>query len=312
MGSRFGQARVMGITRRVLTLAGENGGYLTRSQLVNLGLSPSAIDRMIRADDIVPVSAGVYQVIPSDDHLDLLFGAVLALPNAVVSHQSALHLLRFPALPDLIPTVTVPPYTTHKFPNMTVRRANDLSEHHTLTVAGLVATNAARSLFDYAGIVDYDKFVAIAEPAILTGKVRADALRRMSMELSRRGKRGSRAVNDFLGTTRDSPTTPLEVKGRRIIRDARLPTPASEFPIPWSPRRRFDDAYPEHRVAIEWDSHRWHLGKSAAQRDRERDRLAILNGWAVVRFTWDDVTRRPKDVALQIRQILEKRAPISS
>ena len=299
----------MGLSHQVIALAADNGGYLTREQLKTLGLSPSAIDRMIRAADLVSVSAGVYRVIPSEDSIDLLFGALLALPDAVVSHQSALHLLKFPVLPDLVPTVTVPSHTTHQFPGVTVRRAHDLQDRHALTVNGLRTTNGPRSLFDYAGIVPYEAFVAVAEPAILTGKVKAGDLTRVCTELSRKGKRGSRSVQEFLGVQSGRPSTPLEVLGRRILKRAGLPRPVPEFPIPWSRGKRFDDAYPKHRFAIEWDSSRWHLGRGAAQRDRERDRLALLHGWVVARFTWDDVANRPADVAREIRQILNQRKP---
>jgi very-short-patch-repair endonuclease len=61
-------------------------------------------------------------------------------------------------------------------------------------------------------------------------------------------------------------------------------------------RRRFDDAYPDHRLAIEWDGRRKYHGQFAAfEADRLRDREALLNGWRVVRFTWNDVNNRPQD-----------------
>ena len=64
-------------------------------------------------------TTGIYRVIPSQGYVDLLRGAVLTLPQAVVSHESAAHMLRFPKLPVLVPTVVVPSYTTHRFPGVT-------------------------------------------------------------------------------------------------------------------------------------------------------------------------------------------------
>jgi hypothetical protein len=130
----------MGISRRVLDLAVHQGGYVRREQLIARGMSPSAIDRRVNEGVITLVTLGVYQVIPSNDHIDLLRGAVLALPDAVASHQSAAHILRFPKLPALVPTVVVPSHTTHRFPGVTVRRCDDLVESDIVRVEGLTVT----------------------------------------------------------------------------------------------------------------------------------------------------------------------------
>ncbi|MGD2044181.1 MAG: type IV toxin-antitoxin system AbiEi family antitoxin domain-containing protein, partial [Acidimicrobiia bacterium] len=173
----------MGLSRRILAAANDNGGYLTRDQLRMIGLSESAVDRLIRGGDIVPVAAGVFQVIPSDDHADLMVGALLALPGAVVSHQSAAHLLRFPELPALVPTVTVVSTTTHTFQGVTVRRADDLCPEHLVTASGIRCTSGARTLFDLAGILKYRQFAPIAEAAITAGRVKHGHLERVAVEV---------------------------------------------------------------------------------------------------------------------------------
>lgn len=299
----------MGLTRRILAVANENGGYLTRDQLKMTGLSDSGVDRLIRAGDIVPVSGGVFQVIPSDDHTDLIVGALLALPDAVASHQSAAHLLRFPEAPEMVPTVTVVSTTTHRFPGVTVRRADDLRREHLVTADGIRCTNGARTLFDLAGVLKYRQFAPIAETAITTGRVKPGHLESVARELSRRGKRGSRAIADFLEWSSRASGTAFERRGRSILARASLPPPVSEFPIPWRPGRRFDDAYPDHQFAIEWDSRRWHERREAMQADRDRDREAILHGWVVMRFTWDDVTKNPTRVAKSVARVLSDRDP---
>lgn len=304
-------AGTMGLSRRVIARANDNGGYLTREQMRMIGLSDSAIDRLIRDGEITPVAAGVFQIIPSDDHKSLIHGALLALPEAVASHQTAAHLLRFPELPELVPTVTVASATTHRFPGVTVRRADDLRPGHLITVEGIRCTNSARTVFDLAGILRYRVFLPVAEAAVTSGRVSHTHLEALAGELSRRGKRGSKAMADFIGWTSRSSGTALERRGRSILANASLPPPVPEYPIPWDPGRRFDDAYPDHRFAIEWDSRRWHERRAAMQADRDRDRAAILHGWVVVRFTWDDVTRDSEKIASSVAQILADRAPIA-
>ena len=49
---------------------------------------------------------------------------------------------------------------------------------------------------------------------------------------------------------------------------------------------RVDFAYPGAKLAIEADSHTWHLGPAAFEADRIRDQRLIAAGWAVIRVTW--------------------------
>lgn len=286
-------------------LAARQGGYVTRSQLTALGLTERAIDWRIDSGELVVISSGVYQLFPSDDHEDLIRGAVLALPEAVVSHESAAHLLELPRLPRLRPTVTVASHTTHRFPGVIVRRGNDLDRTHLTRMDDIRVTNVARTLFDLAGVLPWSEFDALAEAALLAGRFKEKHLDRLLTELGRRGKPGTRNVRDFLAIRSGAPgATVLERRGRRVIAQAGLPEPVPQLLIPWDKRRRFDDAYPQAQVAIEWDSRAWHEQRAAMESDRRRDREAAMHGWKVVRFTWNDVTKNPAEIVSTVSTLL--------
>ncbi|HUG32447.1 MAG TPA: type IV toxin-antitoxin system AbiEi family antitoxin domain-containing protein [Acidimicrobiia bacterium] len=299
----------MGISRRVLDLASHQGGYIRRDQLFSLGLSPSAVDRRVNEGAIILVTPGVYLVIPSNDHIDLIHGAVLALPDAIVSHQSATHLLHFPRLPELKPTVVVPSHTTHRFPGVVVRRCDDLIDSDVVDVEGIAVTGATRTFFDLGGVLRFREFDAIGESLVIAGRMDLDEFEQMTRRLARRGKPGSRAARDFLEIRAGSHrrATVLERKGRAVLSSAGLPDPRPEFPIPWAPRRRFDDAYPDAAMAIEWDSRAWHEQRAAMASDRRRDREAAAHGWVVLRFTWDEVTQRPNEIVESVATLLRDR-----
>ena len=273
------------------------------------GMSPSRIDRRVNEGELVVVTPGVYQVYPSSGHLDLLRGAMLALPSPVVSHQSAAYLLDFPILPKLEPTVTVPSHTTHSFPGVTVRRNDDLQRSHLTRVDELKTTNVARTTFDLGGILEFGEFDAIAEALVVDGRLKERHLERVTEELARRGKPGSRAARDFLGMRAGAHpgSTALERRGRAVLAAAGLPEPVPQFPFPWDPRRRFDDAYPDARVAIEWDSRAWHQQRAAMASDRRRDRTAAAHGWYLLRFTWADITERPGEVGSTVGRLIRDR-----
>jgi hypothetical protein len=303
----------MGVPKAVLERASRQGGYVSRAQLVEAGLSDSAIDRRVSSGELVVVSHGTYQLLPSTDHIDLMRGAVLALPGAVASHQSAAHLLDLPRLPTLMPTVTVASHTTHRFPGVVVRRSDDLTRKHLTTVDRVPVTNVLRTLFDLAGLLDFREFDGVAEAAIVAGRIQLRHFDEITGELARRGKRGSRSARDFvamrLGT--DPRSTALERKGRAALIAVGLPPPVAQYPIAWSPGRRFDDAYPDAKLAIEWDSRAWHQQRSAMQSDRQRDREAAIHGWHVIRFTWDDVSKRPGEVGATVAVLLQNRRTAS-
>jgi Transcriptional regulator, AbiEi antitoxin/Protein of unknown function (DUF559) len=300
---------MMAIPKHVLDLAACQGGYVRRDQLLAHGLSPSAIDRRVNSGDLTPVTTGIYRVIPSEDHVDLLRGAVLSLPKAVVSHQSAAHLLGFPMLPRLVPTVVVASHTTHRFPGVTVRRCTDLTESDTAVVRGLVVTNVVRTFFDLGGLLRFRHWDAIGESLVIAGKMELGSFADLTLRLARRGKPGSRHAHKFLvGRAGHHPkATILERMGRDVLARGGLPKPIAEHPIPWRAGRRFDDAYPEERVAIEWDSRAWHEQRAAMAEDRRRDREAAAHGWVVLRFTWEEVTERPHEIVETVRLLLHDR-----
>ncbi|MFP3881993.1 MAG: type IV toxin-antitoxin system AbiEi family antitoxin domain-containing protein [Actinomycetota bacterium] len=299
----------MGTSNDIVAVAAKQGGFVTRDQLLDMGLSPSAIDRRVRAGDLSVVAHGTYQVFAPNDHIDLLRGAVLTLPNAVVSHQSAAHLLHFPWLPKLEPSVTVASHTTHKFPGVTVHRSDDLTRSHLTNVDRLRVTNVLRTAFDLAAFLDDHEFAEMAEALLLADRMQMRHLQAIAKELSRRGKPGSRLVKQFIAIREatDPRATALERKGRAALAAAGLPPPIPQYPIPWDPNRRFDDAFPPARLAIEWDSRSWHLQMAAMEADRRRDLEAALHRWFVARYTWQEVTEDPGRVGREVAALLADR-----
>ena len=57
------------------------------------------------------------------------------------------------------------------------------------------------------------------------------------------------------------------------------------------------------RVVVEVDG--WNAPHERSfENDRRRDQLLRLHGWQVVRFTWDDVTKRPAHVVAVVSAML--------
>jgi very-short-patch-repair endonuclease len=57
------------------------------------------------------------------------------------------------------------------------------------------------------------------------------------------------------------------------------------------------------RLVLEADSWTWHANRDAHDRDCWRYNALVLAGWTVLRFTWDQVMRRPARVRAALRSV---------
>jgi hypothetical protein len=170
-------------------------------------------------------------------------------------------------------------------------------------------TTVARTCVDLAAILTPGHLGVVIDDLVAAGRVRVDDLVAVVEAVCRRGRAGSASIRAYLSERvgETQPGSVLEMAGRRLLAQAGLPPPLSEFPVPWEESRRFDDAYPDHKLAIEWDSRRFHLQMDAFAADRRRDRGALVHGWRVLRFTWSDVTGNPASVVADVRRVLALR-----
>lgn len=71
---------------------------------------------------------------------------------------------------------------------------------------------------------------------------------------------------------------------------------------------RVDFAWPDFRVAVEYDSDEWHGDAEAMRRDRDRREALRDAGWLVIPIFADDVRRSPWDLVRRIRIELQDAA----
>jgi very-short-patch-repair endonuclease len=90
------------------------------------------------------------------------------------------------------------------------------------------------------------------------------------------------------------PSSELERLLYRVLDDPRLPPYTRQMPMSY---RRVDaavDAYLEPwRLIVEGDGRRWHTRRADMARDRLRDNEATAHGYAVLRFTYEQLRDEP-------------------
>jgi very-short-patch-repair endonuclease len=136
---------------------------------------------------------------------------------------------------------------------------------------------------------------------VVTRRSVAAALRRHARP-GRHGVRALRAAYESWAIDDKPPDSALELVMARLLQRFGLPPAVFHAVILGY---ELDFAYPHERVAIEcdgWESHG--LDRRGFETDRVRDAALIAAGWVVLRFSWQQITRRPAWVADTIRATL--------
>lgn len=290
----------MTMNKTAMRMAVRQGGVIRHNQALECGLSRSSIDRRVRSGEWKRIGRGIFRLVDLNEPLDRVRAAVCVLPGAVISHETAAEMHQIRGLERGLAVVTVPTKTTHAFTGVNVHRTHDLADDHIAPMSGLPVTTPARTLCDLAATLHPLYLASIVDDQIAAKRLDFDDFRRVVESIRRKGKPGAASLGEILDERTDGPTpgaTRIERIGLRVLIDAGLPSPEIEFAAPWDRTRRLDAAYPTARIGIEWDSKRWHTQVARFDSDRKRDRLALLCGWRVFRFTWADVNDRPHEVA---------------
>jgi hypothetical protein len=293
-------------TTKLHHIAQRQGGVVRRSQAIAAGISDRQIAIRVNSERWIRIGNGTYRIFEMPGSKDLVRAAVAALPNAVASHNSAAAIHGLSFVNTRVATVMVHSRTTHTFPGVKVFRSFDLARSHIEEIDGLLVTSTARTVTDLAAQLHRLQLEALVDDALAAGKATVEDLTVVLHDVARKGKPGVTAMRDLLdrryGESRR--TSVLEKRGNRLLRGAGLGHFLTEYPLPWSPGRRFDVAYKHQSLAVEWDSIRWHLQVAAFEADRFRDTEAAIHGWRVLRFTWVDVHDRPDHVIASVRSAL--------
>lgn len=257
------------------------GGACSRSVLVER-CGRAAVDAALRRGTLVRVARGRYA-------LSTAGAAVVAAAalDGVISMRSAAqrHGWGQKQVPDK-PDVTFP--RTRHLP----RSARQLVTPHWSDIApeDIVdgATGVRRTLIDCMRMLPLDESLPIVDSALRVGDVTLEELRAIAQSMRGRGRSRAigvaamataRASNPYESTLRAvAATVPgLEVEAQRAIRMS--PT------LTLHP----DLADRALGLVIEAESFTWHGERAALTRDCFRYNAFTIQGWVVVRFSWEQV-----------------------
>ena len=291
------------VEKAIAALAAGQYGYVTRYQLLALGMGKHAVDYRITTGRLIPVRAGVYAV----GHVNATpvaraAAAVLACgAGALLSHGSGATLWGFNKYWDVPFEVTVT--TSHRRrPGITVHRSRTLTEVDIDCQLDVPVTSPARTLLDISLRLSDKRLTRAVNDGrhakILHLEDLGDVLQRNP------NHPGTNRLVPFLEATSGLTRSQLEDDFVAFARRYGLPTPQTNVPLNGYV---VDVLFVEERVIVEVDSWHFHRFRKNFESDRRRDAKMLAAGYLTVRMTDERMKRDPASEARQMNAILEAR-----
>ena len=277
--------RFFSIDLELAAIADEEWGIVTRERLLALGLSASAIDRMIRSGRLRVLHRGVYavghtQLRPQGHRL----AAVLACGRgAVLSHAAAAAHRGLRPSAATAYDVIVPTGNHRRRPGIRIHRHATLLATEATVYERVPVTTVARTALDLAATFPRRTIERVLDQAEVLGVFDLAALD--DVVAAHRGRPGApllAAVIAEYGAGEGITRSELEDAFLSLCDAHGIPRPRVNSIVAGL---EVDFFWPRRRLVVEVDGWAFHRGRRAFERDRERDAVLASAGLHVLRFT---------------------------
>ncbi len=287
-------------------------GVITRGQALAEGLTGRQIDRRVATGEWVVEARGVYRHrLIGPTWRGRVLATCFAL-GAVASHRTAATLHGIEGFrPGRVEVVVAcgrwkPPA------DVILHQSTQMDRVAVEIIDAIPCTGLSRTVLDIAAVVPRWELEHTVDAVIRDHGLDLAALYDVLARHARKGRDGCGRLREVLDGRMGVGTVPLS-RWSRMVADllvARsLPKPQMEFVVR-DPSGDFlgqvDLAYPEHKVAIELDSIRWHLNRESFEKDPERRNRLTVAGWAVLNFTWRRYVDDPSGLCREVRSAISR------
>jgi hypothetical protein len=162
------------------------------------------------------------------------------------------------------------------------------------TSGDLAVTSPIRTAFDCLRLLRGSERLVVADALTALRRTSVDELRRYFA--GQRRLRNLRVGEQLLDDIEPRSESAMETRTRVLLVSSGMPRPVAQFDLTDAAGRfvaRLDLAYPELKIAIEYDG-AWHW-RQRREDDRRRDAVRAL-GWIVLVFSADDIFGDPDRV----------------
>lgn len=286
-------------------------GVWTHAQAAELGMGRSLIHHRMATGRWVRMLPGVFRHASTpvswlmQVHASVLWGG----EGAVASHRTAAALWGFDGFPRAEVELSIQSTRRISSPGVTVHRREPLDPADLTRSWGIPVTRPPRTVVDLAAVIeDSDGLEAAVDAALRSGKLSASMLERVLARVRRTRHPGVGRLDRVLERRRGTlvrTDSPAETRLLRVLASGGLPLPECRYEVKAGRElvARIDLAYPDAKLAIEYDGYRYHSSRLAWAKDTSRANELVSRGWRVLRFTAEDL-RRPEAVCASVREAL--------
>jgi very-short-patch-repair endonuclease len=311
---------VASIDENLARFAEQHHGIITLEQAEHVGISPAMRDRRIRNGRWIVLHPGVYRLsgAPPTWRGKLLAACHAAPGSGVASHRSAASLLSLPGGSTRMVEITCERWQRLHHAGLVVHETGMLPPEDVGLVDGIPCMTVERTLLSLGAVLAASVVEMAVDEALRRELTTLSALDAIVRRLAGRGRGGVGVLRRMVALhSKDAALTEsvMETRLKQLLRRHGLPGPEFQHEVRSGNRfvARVDAAYPDSRIAIEYDSYEHHTGRAALVRDsRRRNALAGI-GWTVISVTAADIATGGEHAVAMIRAALSRSgAPATS
>lgn len=176
-----------------------------------------------------------------------------------------------------------------------------------VTSDGLRLATVEDALADSLVCLPYDDAEELLDFVLQRRYITADDFLALVRHRAGKGRRGAAVLQRLARQVITGTRSEAERRMARLLRPCGGPEWKANFPVVDSRgrvRAEIDFAHEALRIAIEVDGRAHHSDRRAFERDRQRQNMLTLEGWVVLRFTWEQITRHPDAVRASVRRAM--------
>jgi hypothetical protein len=289
----------------LIALFDAQGGVATFAQICD-HLSRRSLQQLLRCEALVKVWPGIYSIGEPDQQtrlagLDLQCGEPVAMCLGSAAAAYGFDTEDVTKLHVLHPEGT----RLRDTPGLVVHRRDGAP---LTTVEGRPMTESAWTAVEVARSLRRPRALATLDMALRNTALTREEL--MQAAQAQKGRRGIVHVRNLIPLANPLAESPMESESRLVMHDGGIPEPTLQYEIIdvdgelW----RLDFAWPDVKVAVEYDGFDWHSSKDHLRRDR-RKRAALLEmEWTVLYIVAVDVRANRHQFLRRLESVLERAA----
>lgn len=295
-------------------IAADQGGVVSPADLLSCGFSAKAVRHRIHEGTWHRVGGAVVlgpMLTAPGRWNDTSLAWILRLtfgPQTRISGALALRRESW-QLPCEVQIVVLKDKPNTRLPGVTVLRRPDFRDPR--SARGVEFVTAREALADCLAILPAAPSRDLLDTALQRRYLSPETLAEDLTARLGRGRLNSTGLRRLIARATSGSRSEAEHRMSRLLRLSRTGTWIPNYPLVDAAGRtvaEIDFAHVQARIAIEVDGRAFHSDRHAFEHDRWRQNALVLDGWLVLRFTWEQITQRPDEVMATIQAAVARRA----